>query len=190
VSSALEEYRWAQEDDAFDAYCVTVVRGASIDDVIDAFACDRTSRLDAPFAAQRGMSEPYPEGWGNDTVQIDVLDGAVVCLEDNGWAGTEDPRPERLSRSGSYAAVFRNVNAVMQVVVAEAAHIRRRFDPLLYDVEGAIAEEQDLPFGDPELATLAMWVLLERVTGLRLTHDWVLEQHHPAYRRDPDGTVA
>jgi uncharacterized protein DUF6461 len=186
----MEEYRWVQEDDGFDAYCVTVVRGASIDDVIDAFACDRASRVDAPFAAQRGMSAPYPEGWGNDTIQVDTLDGAIVCLEDNGWAGTEDPRPGRLSTSGGYTAVFRNVNAVMQVVTAEAGHIRRRFDPLLYEAEGAIAEEEDLPFGDPELATLAMWVLLERLTGLRLSRGWVLDQPHPAYRRDPDGTVA
>lgn len=186
MSGALEDYRWAQEDDGFDAYCVTIVRGAPIDDVIDAFGCDRSSRVDAPFAAQRGMSVPYPDGWGNDTIQIDMLDGAVVCLEDNGWGGTEDPRPARLSRNGSYAAVFRNVNAVMQVVAAEGGHVRRRCDPLLYDAEGAVAEEGDLPFGDPELATLAMWVLLERLTGLRLTRGWVLEQPHPTYRRDPD----
>ena len=180
-----DSYRWLIEGPDPDAYCVTAIEGAWVDRVMDVFACDRGTRRDATFADQLAMSLPYPEGWGNDTIQIDELDGYVVCVENNGWAGTEDPRPRQLSSGGLYVAVYRNVNAVMQVVVARDGTIQRVFDPLLYDAHGALPAEAGLPFGDPALATLAMWTLLDRLTGLHLTRSWLLEQPHPAYLRDP-----
>jgi hypothetical protein len=186
VSDPWDSYRWVNDVlHELDAYCVTAIEGAWVDRVIDVFACDRGSRRDATFAEQLEMSLPYPEGWGNDTIQIDELEGYVVCMENNGWAGTEEPRPQQLSSGGLYAAVYRNVNAVMQVVVARGGNVQRVFDPLLYDSDGALPEEAGLPFGDPARATAAMWTLLGRVTGLQLSRQWLLAQRHPAYLRDP-----
>jgi hypothetical protein len=28
--------------------------------------------------------------------------------------------------------------------------------------------------------------LIERLTGLRLTREWLVDEPHPAYQRDPD----
>ena len=36
------------------------------------------------------------------------------------------------------------------------------------------AEEQDLPFGDPDHCEAAAFVLIERLTGLRITGEWLL----------------
>jgi hypothetical protein len=186
VTEALERYRWVGRDEDLDAHCVTVIPGGDPVSVAAAFAVETDSRRDATFAEQWDMSTPYPEGAGNDTVQIDVLGGAVVCLESNGWAGTDVPRAEALSHTGVYVSTYTNVNALMQLVVARAGAIVRIFDPLLYDPEGAMAEEVGLPFGEPGLCSAAAFVLLERVTGVELTRSWLLETPHPAYRRDPE----
>ena len=185
MSGPWAPYLWLAEGPQPDAYCATAIEGAWVDRVVEVFACDRATRRDATFAEQAEMSLPYPEGWGNDTVQIDQIDGYVLCVENNGWAGTEEPRPQQLSTGGLYVSVYRNVNAVMQVVVARDGAVQRVFDPLLYDADGALPEEEGLPFGEPLLAAAAMWALLERLTGLRVTRDWLLDQPHPAYLRDP-----
>jgi hypothetical protein len=185
VTEALERYRWVGRDQEFDAHCVSVIPGGDPVAVAAAFAVDAASRRDATFIEQWDMARPYPEGGGNDTVQIDVLGGAVVCVESNGWAGTDVARAEALSHQGVYASTYTNVNALMQLVVARAGAIVRIFDPLLYDPDGAMAEEAGLPFGEPGLCSAAAFVLVERLTGIELTRSWLLDVPHPAYRRDP-----
>jgi hypothetical protein len=185
ISGPWDAYRWVSTDPRMDAFCIAVIPSTDAAVAIDAYACNFDSRRDALFAEQFEMAVPYPQGGGNDTVQIDQLEHVVVAVEANGWAGTEDPRPAELSRSGTYVAVYENVNALMQVVVARQGRVERRFDPFLYDVEGALPEETGLPFDKPELADSAMLLLVERLTGVRLTQGWVLEQPHPAYTRDP-----
>jgi Family of unknown function (DUF6461) len=168
-----------------DAYCVSVAVGADVADVVTAFACDPGSRRLATLNQQLDMATPYPDGGGNDTVSVDQLPGAVICAELNGWAGVSGERASLLSRRGRYVSVYRNVNAVMQVQYADAGEIVRSFDPLLYDSEGAISEEQGLPFGHPGSPDMAQFVLMERLTAVRLTREWLLETPHPTYRRDP-----
>ncbi|MEA2675378.1 MAG: hypothetical protein QOI92_2570 [Chloroflexota bacterium] len=181
----LEAYRWMEPSGMPDAYCVSVAIGAGVADVVAAFACDLGSRCLATFDQQWDLATPYPEGGGNDTVSIDEVPGAVICAELNGWAGVSDERASLLSRRGRYVSVYRNVNAVMQVLFADAGDVVRSFDPLLYDPEGAISEEQGLPFGHPGSPGMAQFVLMERLTGVRLTREWLLDTPHPTYRRDP-----
>ena len=181
----LEAYRWMEPGGMPDAYCVSVAVGANVAEVVAAFACELASRRLVTFAQQDQMATPYPEGGGNDTVSIDELGGAVTCAEVNGWAGVSDERACLLSRRGRYISVYRNVNAVMQVLYAGAGEIVRSFDPLLYEPEGAIPEERGLPFGQSGSPAVAQFVLIERLTGVRLTKEWLLDTPHPTYRRDP-----
>lgn len=179
-------YLWVNEEAAFDAHCVSVAVGAATQTVTEAFAVDPASRRDATLAGQIALSTPYPDGYGNDTIQIDELAGAVVCIEANGWAGIDEGRARRLSGAGQYVSAYRSVNADMQVVCARGGEIVRVFDPLLYDAEGALEEEAGLPFGHPGQPAPAAFALIERLTGVRLTREWVVDQPHPAYRRDPE----
>jgi hypothetical protein len=180
-----EACRWIAADPAVDAVCITVVPTTDVEAVAAVYGCDPGSRREATLAEQLAMATPYPDGFGNDSVQLDRLGDAVVAVEANGWAGTEDPRPAELSHGGAYVAAFKNVNADMQVVVARDGRVVRRFDALLYDPEGALPEEAGLPFGEPGLAGAAMLALVERPTGVRLTREWVVDAPHPAFRRDP-----
>jgi hypothetical protein len=179
----LEVYGWVSADPLMDAYCIAVVPTADANAVVDAYGCARESRRDVLFAEQSGMAVPYPDGWGNDTVQIDRIEHVVVALENNGWAGTEEPRPQRLSAGGTYAAVYRNVNAVSQVVVARGGELVRQFEPGIGDRDGRLPEELGLPWDDPTLWSASTFALLEKLTAVQLTRSWLLEQPHPAYTR-------
>ena len=179
-----ESYEWV--DRTLDAYCITVVTGSVTGEVVEAFAADPATRRPASFAEQHDMSVPYPQGFGTDTVAIDAIGAAVVWIENNGWAGIDTARAQALSRAGGHVAVYRSVNADMRLVVARGGTIDREFDPLLYEDAGALPEEADLPFGHPGSPSAAAFALVERLTSVRLTREWVVDERHPAYRRDPD----
>ena len=46
---------------------------------------------------------------------------------------------------------------------------------------GRLPEEADLPLADPERSRGAALLLAERVTGLRLDPEWLLNESHPTY---------
>jgi hypothetical protein len=117
---------------------------------------------------------------------------AVVIYEPNGWHCVDDEFAVVLSQGGRYAAYYWNVNAVMRFVFAVDGHIERDFDPLLYDGdrEHALPEELDLPFpsGDtrqPLIPSQASLALLERLTGVEVRREWLLNTQHPTYHIDP-----
>lgn len=186
MTDLLAAYEWVEGCAELDAYCVSVTVGLDMQAVADAFQVDPSTMRPASFAEQRELATPYPDGFGNDTVGIDRLGAAVIALQQNGWAGVEEARGIRLSKSGRYAAAYRSVNADMSLMVAQHGVIERVFDPLLYDADGALEEEAGLPFGHPGSPGVAAFALLERLTGVRLTREWVLEDRHPTYRRNPD----
>jgi hypothetical protein len=74
-----------------DAYCIAVIPSADTAIAIDAYACNVDSRRDVLFAEQVEMAVAYPQGGGNDTVQIDRLGQFVGAMEANGWGGVEAP---------------------------------------------------------------------------------------------------
>jgi hypothetical protein len=177
-------YEWADNCPDLDAFCVSVAVGSAPEAVAVAFSADPGGVRSGRFADQWDMKRP--DGFGNDTVQIDTVGSAVVCVEANGWAGIDDDRARRLSQAGPYVALYRSVNADMDVVHARAGQVVRRFDPLLYEADGAIPEEDGLAFGVPGGPVSASLALIERLTGVRLTRAWLLEDTHPTFRRDPE----
>jgi hypothetical protein len=49
-----------------------------------------------------------------------------------------------------------------------------------------LSEERDLPFGHPGEPAAAAFVLIERLTGVTLSHEWLLDERRRDFRRsDP-----
>ncbi|HET7170332.1 MAG TPA: DUF6461 domain-containing protein [Gaiellales bacterium] len=176
-------YEWADGCVELDAFCVSVAVGSDPAEAAAGFAADLSTQRRARFGDGWGISQ---SSFGNDVVQIDVLGDAVVCVEPNGWAGIDEDRAARLSRAGPYAALYRSVNADMELVLARAGRLVRRFDPLLYDSDGAIPEEEGLAFGIAGKPVSASLALIERLTGVRLSRDWLLDLERSTFLRDPD----
>lgn len=185
------KYAWLDEpspNDDLMAGCLGVVPG------VDAAWVKRCLGVEERSCRQATVHEAWKlseSDFGNDLIQITSIGDAVVTYEPNGWHGVDEELAVALSERGRYAAYFWNVNAVMRFVFAVAGHIRRDFDPLLYDgdPEQALSEELDLPFpsGDPDSLTpgQASLALIERLTGVEITMEWLLDAPHPTYRIDP-----
>jgi hypothetical protein len=122
-----------------------------------------------------------------DEVLLGLHDGWVSVLEVYGW----DTRGllKRLSRHDRVALLYKSVNEDMQFAYAERGDVLRKFDPNLWPDEQwgtPLPQEEGLAFGwSQDVYPYGEAVrLMERVTGLRLTDDW-LEAPRSAYRYAP-----
>jgi hypothetical protein len=114
-------------------------------------------------------------------LQVDRVNEALVFVEPNGWTGSERERLAALSRRSRAVSVFWNVNSVMRFLVADNGQVVRSMDPLLCDADGALAEEAELPFGEPGLPRAAALALLYRLTGFEVTRHWLTTERRPTY---------
>ena len=185
------KYAWLDEpsvDDDLMAGCVGVVPGGDADWVRRCVGVGASPGHDATVHEAWKLSE---SDFGNDLIQISFIGDAVVIYKPNGWHGVDEEFASVLSQGGRYAAYYWNVNAVMRFVFAVNGHIQRDFDPLLYDAdrEQALPEELDLPFPSRSTESLipgqASLALIERLTGVEITREWLLATPHPTYRIDP-----
>jgi hypothetical protein len=185
------KYAWLDGpflNDDLMAGCLGVIVGADEGWVARCHGVDEASRRLAVVHEAWELSE---SDFGNDLVQISSIGIAVVTYEPNGWHGVQEDIAIALSQRGRYAAYFWNVNAVMRFIFADAGFVRRDFDPLLYDGdrERALPEELDLPFPSGDAVALtpgqASLALIERLTDVEITREWLLETPHPTYRIDP-----
>ena len=185
------KYAWLDEpslNDDLVAGCVGVIPGGDAPYVRRCLGVEKRPSRQATVHEAWTLSE---SDFGNDLIQVSSIGDAVVIYEPNGWHGVDEELAVVLSKGGRYAAYYWNVNAVMRFVFAVDGHIERGFDPLLYeaDRERALAEELDLPFaaGDTEslIPGQASLALIERLTGLEITREWLLATPHPTYQIDP-----
>jgi hypothetical protein len=185
------KYAWLDESSLNDdlmAGCVGVIPGG---DPVWVRRCLGVETRPSCHATVREAWKLSESDFGNDLVQVSSIGDAVVIYEPNGWHGVDEELAVVLSQRGRYAAYYWNVNAVMRFVFAVDGHIQRDFDPLLYDAdrERALPEELDLPFpsGDTEslIPGQASLALIERLTGVVITRDWLLATPHPTYHIDP-----
>lgn len=177
VVSDADAFAWIDEDELFDAYCLTAVVGLSIDEVVSRFGGDVSSASPSTFSgAFSGFPDPA-------YLLADALEGGVLAAENNGWQGVDEAVAARVSRGALVAALYSSVNADMRFVFAENGVVKTVFDPLLPEVdwEGSDPHALDavvdgLLFGEasPGAAGLA---LAERLTGLRVSRTWFDETH-------------
>ena len=193
MSDQWSKYAWRDEElnDDLMSGCLGVVVGVEEAKVRELLAVDEGSRRNATVHDAWRLSE---SDFGNDLVQISSIGHAIVTFEPNGWHGVGYELAAALSRNGRYAAYFWNVNALMQFVFAEAGEVKRDFDPLLYDNDGARGEgparRDGSPIppsdGGPLTPGRASLALIERLTGIETTREWLLDEPHATYRVDPE----
>jgi hypothetical protein len=179
----LARYAWADADDQPDGLALLFVRPVP---TRPAAGLRVIAELPRPLTfgeAQDEATKLDDFAWGSELLQADqVLDWAVF-VEPWGWATSLSEIVAGTSKGGSAISVFWNVNAVMRVVVARDGQVVREFDPLIYDDGGApMPEEVGLPFGEVGPSRGAALVVAERLTGVALTKNWLLERRRPTYR--------
>jgi hypothetical protein len=179
LGTALGAYGWLDSDDPrLSALSLTLVRSTPE----KALASLRPTRsIDGTLTlAEAGEAMLAAFDRSRLAVQVDELDGWTALIEPFGWAGATPEVLARLSDGGRAVNVYWNVNALMHVGWADGGRLVQSFDPLLDDrIDGRTAEEADLPFGDPALALRAAFVLAERLTGVRIERDWLLDRRRP-----------
>jgi hypothetical protein len=104
------------------AATITVVTGATVDDVVHGFGADPARSMS--LRARRQIYDIDPP-----CVAVTTVDGGVVAVEDNGWEGSNAPVLEALSRSGRAASMFWNVNAVTRLSFAQNGELLASFEP-------------------------------------------------------------
>ena len=162
------DYGWVER---LDAYCFTAVIGLGSDEVI------RRLGGDPGASASLTFEECF---WTVDApqwAQVGEVGRGVLIAEHNGWRGEE--AAGNLSARGRTACFCRDVSAAMRFSHAVDGVVLAAFDPLLdpAPAEGADPACLDgllagLPFGLDAAEASAM-ALLERVTGVRVTAEWL-----------------
>ena len=167
-----------------DAYCLTVVPGASVSAVLAGFG------VDDPATARTAADD-----WSSPTVRVLEGDGYQLAVESNGWQGSRIEVLRRLSPTGRVASLFRNVNALTQLSLCDAGRALFAEEVLWQpDVDPDLAPYfADLDFdaeaveGDEE-ETSGWWTsslaVIERFTGVHLDGPPPSEAV-PAYRIVP-----
>ena len=181
LDAALAAYAWLDADDPrLSALSLTLVRGAADP------AVERMNPI-RPLGPALTLGEAGDRmltvfDGSRLAVQVDELDGWTALIEPFGWAGTDGDVLARLSEGGRAVNVAWNVNSVMHAGWADDGRIVASFDPLLDDrVADRTPVEAALPFGDPDGAQRAAFVLMERLTGVRIERDWLLDRSRPTF---------
>ncbi|NYI46094.1 hypothetical protein BJ993_003174 [Nocardioides aromaticivorans] len=158
-------YSWAATDDSFSSgYQIVVVPDATAAEALEALGPNRRKVSPERFWA----------------IRVAEHDGGVVLFT---WGLVDEDRVVALSRIGGLAASYGNtVNGDDHVLVARDGKVVRSFDPFLgqdYLKSKHLPEEKGL---DLENDTgPASWTLLERLTKVHITRDWLMDEDHPAY---------
>lgn len=158
-------YAWVDGDGALSSgYQVVVVPGITADQAIGV------------LKPVRGAPEPDDF---ERVVIADHGDGVVLFT----WALVSDKDVTALSRIKGLAATYGNtVNGDDRILVVRQGKVVRDFDPFLdhdYVKTAPLPQEKDL---DLEYDTgPASWTLLERLTGIRIAEDWLLDGDHPGF---------
>ncbi|MEV5320585.1 DUF6461 domain-containing protein [Streptomyces sp. NPDC052687] len=176
------DYTWLEERyaDLMEAYCVTLVRGLTAEELLKELRAEPAGRATGVAALAEpsyAVQTPYRMYVGATTVG----DWALM-LEYNGYLGIRDEAMLPLSRGRTVVSHFRNVNAVDHFNWYEDGTLRLHFEPLFaYHRDGShpdelLTEMRESGFDlseaddrDTDHHTEAAFALAHRVTGIRLT---------------------
>lgn len=159
-------YSWIATDDLFSSgYQVVVVPGATAAEALVALGPRR----------RRVSQENF---WA---IRVAEHERGVVLFT---WGLVTEEQVVALSRLRGLAASYGNtVDGDDHILVARDGEVVRSFDPFLdhdYLKSKRLPEETGL---DLENDTgPASWTLLERLTKVRITQEWLMDEDHPAYR--------
>jgi hypothetical protein len=172
-----------------EAFCLTAVRGLSVDEALtrfDGFPSSRESTLsNAGQTAVNAFPDDLP------TIVADHCDGWTLLAENNGFHGTMPEVLSRLSQGTVAASVFWNVNFASRASLAQNGRVLAVYDFVIGrqrdgDDPAKIAPFlHGLDFDDPYRVWAEGLAFLERVSGVRVTADWVAKPHPMSVIADP-----
>lgn len=156
---------------------LTFVSGLDVSEVARVLGAS----AETPRLATLGDVDPDNE------VLVGTENGWTVLLEPYGAAGVTPQVVAQLSARGRLTSLYRSVNEDMTFVYAEGGTERRRFDPLLWPGQqwgDPLPEERGLIFGDPDRVYPyeQAVVVVERITGSRITEEWLFHVARSVYR--------
>jgi hypothetical protein len=179
----IDAYAWLTDDDATilaQAGCVTVVTGATVSAVLNAFGArtDRTYAVDDTFLLEAHTA----------ACVVDVP-GGVVAVEFNGYQGSRAEVLGPASRRGKAASIFWNVNYVVQFTCARRGRTLAMTDLSLG------ADPDELPRSlrpmlsltesdDADLVAVGM-AMVDRFTGLSALTRELVDGLSEGYLLDP-----
>ncbi|MEV7548310.1 DUF6461 domain-containing protein [Amycolatopsis sp. NPDC089917] len=192
-------YRWIGKSPLGEAATVTLVRGASLADVLRGFGADPAE----PESALELSEDLDLDPW----VSVLAVDGGVLAVEFNGYQGSFPRVLEPVSQAGRTASLFWNINGVTRLSFADNGNVVTSFElGHAVESEDPAANEalSDLDFDSYRDSLEKGLVAVERYTGCRLRKEDVrrMEQEDVAYRilprlpelypeaRRPDGSRA
>lgn len=118
VAAAEQAYRWVESSWVATAATITVVTGSSVEEVLRAFGADP--------AVSVSLQDTWPRDGLESMVCVLPIDGAVLAVEDNGWHAIDVM--DALSRNGTAASMYWNVNAVTRLSFARAGEVVASFE--------------------------------------------------------------
>lgn len=180
-------YRWLRHSTLGVSATVTVVTGASAEEVLRAFGADPGQPESLRAIGEELMDSQSIDPW------VAVLDtgGAVLAVEDNGWQGSTEPVLARASAGGRAASMFWNVNAMTRLSFAERGEVLLSEEPF-GDLDApplAAAALTGLDFGDVNRdKRLTGLAAVQRFTGHAFTAEDLarIESADIAFRIVPD----
>ncbi|GAA3842829.1 hypothetical protein GCM10022243_06600 [Saccharothrix violaceirubra] len=160
-----------------EALCLTAVRGLSVDEALRRYGGFRSARTETLRDAGRYSLDAYPDELS--LVVADEVDGWVLLAHDNGWEGASTEVLARLSTGTTAAVAYWNVDFDSSLAVA--------VDGRVHAFEFIVGESTDDPvlgpyldgldFEDAERMCAASLAFVERVSGVRLTDEWIRAPH-------------
>lgn len=179
-------YGWLRSSTLREAATITVVTGASVEDVVTAFGADPTQPESARDIVEEFSAEMSIDPW----VAVLAKENAVIAVEYNGYQGSYGPVLRRASENGRAASMFWNVNAVTRLSFAEHGELLASFEPPnvpddIPAIDDAIAGLNFADYRDKEGKGL---VAVRRFTGHGFTAEDLarIEAAGVAFRIVPD----
>jgi hypothetical protein len=167
-------YHWVKEGWLSNAATITVVAGCAPDEVVRRFGGDPGTTASITDLVD-DFSLP---AW----IAVVPVAGAVVCVENNGWRGTDQAVLRSLSAGTRAASMFWNVNALTRLSFARDGEVLASFEVGLQDppdTSEVTAVLAGLDFDDHRDKVAKALVAVERFTGHA-----VLPEHVERVRAD------
>src|SRR5262245_35153326 len=179
----VSRYMWVEES-YWQAACVTFVRGASVDEVLDRLGGD--SDVAEWMTLGEAVDSSASSDYADDDCQIilaDTIGEWVVAVEENGFQATIPEVAKKVSTGAQMVSVFWNVNSDTQFTYAVNGQVITVFD-LFYpetrsgsDPDSLLELMSKLRFKSEEQALASAFALAELITGVRFEQDWLKEKH-------------
>ncbi|MFF4016864.1 DUF6461 domain-containing protein [Streptomyces sp. NPDC001843] len=179
------DYAWLDKDhpELMEAYCVTLVRGLTPEQLLRELGSEPRTRITGVAALAEASYDAWEEHDGDrQFVGVAAVGEWSLMVEYNGYVGVSREVMLPVSRGRTVVSHFRNVNAVDHFHWFEDGDERLHFEPLFptqrdgSSPDGLVTEMAECGFDltedddrDHHLHTEAAFALAHRITGVRPT---------------------